>query len=173
MEEFFNLKTEDGKDVRCKVIMTFDSDDYSYVLYSVVDDLGNETEEISALRFELDDEGNMNDFASLETEEEWDMVSEVFNTMLGEEDDEEGEFFTVTDENGEEFVCEALHRFELKEFGKSYVLYSIADEDEEIGELFAAAYTPGENGEVVELHPIETDEEWEKVEEQLAFLQGE
>lgn len=171
MEEFFNITTEDGKIVRCKVIMTFDSDEHSYVLYSLVDDVGNETDEISALRFELDDEGNMIDFASLETEEEWDMVSEVFNTMIGDgSDEEEGEFFTVTDENGEEFVCKALYRFELKEFGKQYVFYSFVGE-KEVDEIFAAAYTPGENGEIVELHPIELDEEWDKVEEQLELLQ--
>lgn len=172
MEELFYLQTEDGNKQQCKVVLTFDSDEHSYVIYSFIDEEGNESEDVSALRYELDDEGNMTDFSDLETEEEWEMVEEVLNTFIADSNDEDSEFFTVTDENDQELLCEVLYKFELKEFGKHYVLYSVAEEDEEIGELFAAEYTPGENGEVAQLHPIETEEEWEKVEEQLAFMQG-
>lgn len=172
MEDFFYLPTENGEQQQCKVVMTFDSDEHSYVIYSLIDFDGNESEEVSALRFELDDEGNMTDFSEIETEEEWEMVTEVLNTFIADSE-EESEFFTATDENGEEFHCEVLYKFELQEFGKSYLFYSIVDEENDLGELFAAQYTPGENGEVVELHPIETEKEWKKVEQQLALLKGE
>lgn len=168
-EQYFNVITEDGSEQQCKVVFTFDTDDYSYVLYAVVED-GVESEEISALRYELDEEGKMTDFAPLETEEEWDMVEEVLNTLVAEFGDDEENYFTIFDEDGEEIECEVLHRFELKEFNKSYILYTFADQDSEVGEIFAAAYVPGENGEIEELLPIESDEEWEKVEKELEFI---
>lgn len=168
-EQYFKIQLEDGTEQQCKVIITFDSEEHSYVLYSMVDEGGNDSEEISALRFELDENGKMTGFTSLETEEEWEMVDEVLNTLIAEFGDGEEDFFTISDENDEEIVCEVIHRFELKEFNKSYILYTFADQ-EEIGEIFAAAYIAGDKGEVQDLLPIETDEEWDKVEQELQSL---
>lgn len=168
-EQYFKVQLEDGSEQQCRVVFTFDSDDYSYVLYALVDDNGVESEEISALRYELGENGEMTDFASLETEEEWDMVDEVLNTLVAEFGEGEEDYFTISDENGEEVVCEVIHRFEMEESGKSYILYMCGDQ-EEIGEIFAAAYVAGENGEVQDLLPIDSDEEWAKVEEELESL---
>lgn len=168
-EQLFKVQMEDGSEQLCRAVMTFDAEDHSYVLYALVDENGNEGEEISALRFELNEEGEMTDFTSLETEEEWEMVDEVLNTLIAEFGEGEEDFFTVSDENGEEVVCEVLHRFQLSEFDQSYILYTFA-EQEEPGEIFAAAYVPGENGEVLDLLPIESDEEWTKVEAELQSL---
>ncbi|KKK33111.1 hypothetical protein WQ57_24540 [Mesobacillus campisalis] len=77
---------------------------------------------------------------------------------------------TVVDENGNEQLCEVLFTFDSEEFGKSYVLYypigAEEDEDEEI-EIHASAFTPTEDNQDGELMPIETDEEWDMIEEML------
>lgn len=95
--------------------------------------------------------------------------------MVHEHDHEE-QHITVVDEDGNEQLCEVIHTFYSEEFDKNYVLYSIvgADEDEEGQiEIFASAFTPAENGEDGELQPIETEEEWALVEEELRALEEE
>lgn len=78
---------------------------------------------------------------------------------------------TVIDENGDEQLCEILFTFDSDEFNKSYVLYypigAEEDENEEI-EIFAASYIPSEDNEQGDLKPIETDEEWDMIEEILS-----
>ncbi|AZB43719.1 DUF1292 domain-containing protein [Bacillus sp. FJAT-42376] len=77
---------------------------------------------------------------------------------------------TVVDENGNEQLCEILFTFESDEFKKSYVLYypiSSEDQDEEDVEIHASSFTPSENGEDGELQPIETEEEWDMIEEMM------
>lgn len=75
---------------------------------------------------------------------------------------------TFIDEEGNEILCEILFTFESEEFNKSYVLfYPVADAEGEDIEVMAAAYSPTENGEG-ELLPIETDEEWDLIEDVLA-----
>ncbi|GAM16130.1 DUF1292 domain-containing protein [Mesobacillus selenatarsenatis] len=77
---------------------------------------------------------------------------------------------TVVDESGNEQLCEVLFTFDSEEFGKSYVLYypmgADDSEDEEI-EIHASAFTPSEDNEDGELMPIETDAEWDMIEEML------
>ena len=83
---------------------------------------------------------------------------------------------TVVDENGNEQLCEILFTFASEEFGKSYVLYyplGEQDDEEEI-EIHASAFTPSEDGQDGELQPIETEEEWDMVEEMVnTFLDEE
>lgn len=84
---------------------------------------------------------------------------------------------TVIDEQGNEQLCEVLFTFESEEFGKSYVLYyplgSDENDDEEI-EIHASSFNPSEDGEDGELQPIETEEEWDLIEEMLnTFLDEE
>jgi len=83
---------------------------------------------------------------------------------------------TIVDEEGNEQLCEVLFTFESDKFGKSYVLYypigAEENEDEEI-EIHASSFIPGETEEG-ELMPIETDEEWDLIEEMLnTFLEEE
>jgi uncharacterized protein YrzB (UPF0473 family) len=83
---------------------------------------------------------------------------------------------TVIDEEGNEQLCEVLFTFESDKFGKSYVLYypigADENEDEEI-EIHASSFIPGDNEEG-ELMPIETEEEWDLIEEMLnTFLEEE
>lgn len=71
------------------------------------------------------------------------------------------------DEEGNEILCEILFTFDSKEFGKNYVLFYPASEKEgEEVSIMAASYTPTEDGNG-ELEHIETDEEWELIEDVL------
>jgi uncharacterized protein YrzB (UPF0473 family) len=83
---------------------------------------------------------------------------------------------TIVDEDGNEQLCEVLFTFDSEEFGKSYVLYYPvgADEDDQDDiEIHASAYVPGESEEG-DLMPVETDEEWDMIEEMLnTFLDEE
>lgn len=78
------------------------------------------------------------------------------------------EFITIIDEEGNEELYEILFTFDSDEYKKSYVIVypSGADEGEEI-ELTAFSYVEHENGETGELLSIESDEEWDMVEEVL------
>lgn len=63
----------------------------------------------------------------------------------------------------------------MQNFDKSYVLYFPAGkgEDEEI-EILASSYIQDEEGKQGQLKPVETDEEWDMIEEILAtFLADE
>lgn len=87
------------------------------------------------------------------------------------------ENITIVDENGNEQLCNVLFTFESEEFGKSYVLYypigAEEDENEEI-EIHASSFTPNENGEDGDLLPIESEAEWDMIEEMLnTFLDNE
>jgi uncharacterized protein YrzB (UPF0473 family) len=77
---------------------------------------------------------------------------------------------TVVDENGNEQLCEVLFTFDSEEFGKSYVLYypiGAEDSDDEEIEIHASSFIPTEDNKDGELMPIETDEEWDMIEEML------
>ncbi|MEO4052193.1 DUF1292 domain-containing protein [Solibacillus sp. CAU 1738] len=167
-EQFFKVLNDAGEEVLCRVIFTFDAEEYSYVLYTIE---GEENPEVSALRFELDDNGEIGELSPLETEEEWEMVQEVLNTLVDEFSDDQDNYMTITNEAGEDLICHILHRFDAN--GKSYLFYAIDDEDNEgeaPSEVFASAYIAGDNGEVSELLPIESDEEWAMIEQVLASL---
>ncbi|MGY3725593.1 Uncharacterized protein YrzB, UPF0473 family [Granulicatella balaenopterae] len=82
---------------------------------------------------------------------------------------------TIIDEQGNEILHEILFTFESEDFGKSYVLLYPAGipEDEDV-ELQAFSYVESEEGMEGELLPIETEEEWDMVEEVLnTFLADE
>lgn len=82
---------------------------------------------------------------------------------------------TVVDEQGNEQLCEVLFTFDSEEFGKSYVLYypiGAEEDDEDDIEIHASAFMPNDEGEDGELMPVETDEEWDMIEEMLnTFLE--
>ncbi|MFA5543965.1 MAG: DUF1292 domain-containing protein [Bacilli bacterium] len=72
------------------------------------------------------------------------------------------------DEEGNEVLCEILFTFDSEEFNKSYVLfYPVGDEEAEEIEVLAASYVPLEDGTVGELNDIESEEEWQLIEETL------
>jgi len=75
----------------------------------------------------------------------------------------------VIDEEGNEVLHEVVLTFHNEEFGKSYVIYKLPGDDND--EVFASSYdeTQEDGG---DLKPIESDEEWDMVEEVLnSFLE--
>lgn len=85
--------------------------------------------------------------------------------------DREMETFIVTDELGKEITCQIIMTFDSDEFNKSYVVYQIVGD--ESGEYFAASFNPDE-GDEGHLGQIESDEEWDFIEEVLeSFLEEE
>ncbi|UUV23126.1 MULTISPECIES: DUF1292 domain-containing protein [Lysinibacillus] len=168
----FMIIGKDGKEQQCRVVITFDAEDKSYVLFSLLDETGQEIPgDLSAMTFDYDDNtGEMTNLQPVETDAEWEMINEVVLTLL-DEFEEEPQLITVTDEEGKDQVCEVIHTFSSEQFGKSYVLYVPAtDEPIDERDIFAAQYIAGNEGQIEELYPIESDEEWEFVEEVLNNL---
>jgi uncharacterized protein YrzB (UPF0473 family) len=79
--------------------------------------------------------------------------------------------FTVIDENGKEIEYEVVLTFKNDEFNKSYVIYKLPGDENE--EVFAAIYDESDSsgGDLIQ---IETEEEWDMVDEVLnSFLDEE
>ena len=84
-EQIFILKNDAGEEQRCRVVFNFETDDHSYVLFTLIDDEGESISDVTALRYELDENGEMAGFEDLETEEEWAMVEKVLASLSTEQ----------------------------------------------------------------------------------------
>ncbi|MFC4558903.1 DUF1292 domain-containing protein [Virgibacillus kekensis] len=85
---------------------------------------------------------------------------------------EEKERIIIPDENGEEHLFEVLFTFDVDQNEQSYIAVVPAEqkEDEEV-EVYAFRYEEKEQeDDDLALFPIESDEEWEMVEEMLNTL---
>lgn len=85
------------------------------------------------------------------------------------------EFITLVDEEGNEELYQILLTFESDEFEQSYVIVypANASEDDEL-ELFAFRYEDPDQGLEGKLSDVETDEEWDMIEEVIgAFMEDE
>lgn len=78
----------------------------------------------------------------------------------------EEELLTLFDEEGNEVLYRKLLEFYHPEFKKTYIILAEegADEEEEI-ELIPMINESSEDGEGGKLLPVETDEEWDMIEE--------
>lgn len=87
----------------------------------------------------------------------------------------EDEFITLVDPEGNEELYEILLTFESDEFEKSYVLvYPAGKADDEEVDIFAFAYDDSDEGLEGQLIEIESEEEWDMIEEVLgAFTEDE
>jgi len=80
---------------------------------------------------------------------------------------EEDRRLVITDEKGNEIEMEIMFTFEKD--GKNYVVYHDPSKEGEMMDVFASIYDDQGN-----LFPIESDEEWEMIEEMLeAFANDE
>lgn len=85
---------------------------------------------------------------------------------------EPNERIIIPDEDGEEHLFETLFTFNVDETNASYVAVTPVEqaEDEEV-EVFAFRYEEkGKDENDLALYPIETEEEWNMVEEMLNTL---
>ncbi|WP_068674417.1 DUF1292 domain-containing protein [Oceanobacillus sp. Castelsardo] len=79
----------------------------------------------------------------------------------------------VPDENGEEHLFEVLFTFDVDQTGNSYIaVVPVEQADDEEVEVYAFRYEETEKEDIT-LFPIESDEEWEMVEEMLNTLADE
>jgi uncharacterized protein YrzB (UPF0473 family) len=84
---------------------------------------------------------------------------------------EERERIIIPDDNGEEHLFEVLFTFDVDETNESYIAVVPVEqsEDEEV-EVYAFRYEEKGDEEDLSLFPIESDEEWDMVEEMLHTL---
>lgn len=87
----------------------------------------------------------------------------------------EENYITLIGEDGSEELFRILFTFDSEDYGKSYVLLVPAEESEEDEVLVQAyAYKEAEEGGMGELGEIDSDEEWDMIEEVLnTFLDEE
>lgn len=76
--------------------------------------------------------------------------------------------FVVINEEGKEFQCEALATFESEITGKTYILYTDNTLDDEGNMKVYASIFDETNP--TNLQPIETEEEWNMVDEVLSEI---
>ncbi len=78
----------------------------------------------------------------------------------------------VTNEKGEEVVCDILFTFDSEETNKSYIVYTdnTKDDDGKV-RVFASVYNP--NDAKTKLEDIKTEKEWKVIETILQTLQEE
>ncbi|RPF55543.1 DUF1292 domain-containing protein [Aquisalibacillus elongatus] len=83
---------------------------------------------------------------------------------------DENERIIIPDENGEEHLFDILFTFDVDETEKSYLVAVPAEQNEdEEQEVFAFRFEENdENEDDLTLYQIETDQEWEMIEEMLA-----
>lgn len=88
---------------------------------------------------------------------------------------DEKERIIIPDENGEEHLFEVLFTFDVDETNHSYIaVVPVEQKDDDEVEVYAFRYEEKDKDENdLALFPIETDEEWELVEEMLNTLADE
>ena len=78
----------------------------------------------------------------------------------------------ITNDLGEELVCDVLFTFDSDETNKSYIVYTdnTLDENRNI-KVYASIFDPNDDN--TKLEPIETEKEWKIIENILETLQEE
>lgn len=85
--EIIYIPDEDGNEEEFEVIIKFEVDgsDSKYMMVVPLASDNDEEDEVYAFRYE--EEGDDLKLYTIEDEEEWNMVEETFNTLLGEMED--------------------------------------------------------------------------------------
>lgn len=88
---------------------------------------------------------------------------------------DEKERIIIPDENGEEHLFEVLFTFDVDKTNQSYIaLVPVEQKDDEEVEVYAFRYEEkGDDDNDLSLFPIESDDEWDMVEEMLNTLADE
>ncbi len=84
--------------------------------------------------------------------------------------DDRGRYFTVADNDGNTTEYEILFTFDSDETKKSYIVFTDNNLDKE-GNITTYAATYDKMGEKLELNDIETEKEWNLIENLLAQIE--
>lgn len=85
-------------------------------------------------------------------------------------DNERGKTFTVTDNEGNTIEYEILFTFDSDETKKSYIVFTDNNLDED-GSIITYAATYDKKGQELNLSDIETDKEWNIIENLLSGIE--
>ncbi|WP_138752353.1 DUF1292 domain-containing protein [Paenibacillus sinopodophylli] len=86
--EIIYIPDEEGNEEEFEVIMKFEVDGSDQKYMMVVPLTGENEEEDEVYAFRYEEEGDDLKLYTIEDEEEWNMVEETFNTLLGEMEEE-------------------------------------------------------------------------------------
>ncbi|HDR7792104.1 TPA: DUF1292 domain-containing protein [Bacillus luti] len=91
-ENQITIVDEKGNEHLCQIIFTFDAEKFgkkSYVVFSPIGEVDEDGDQIyDAMAFEQNEEESGGTLLPIESEEEWEMVQEMFETLAEEEDGE-------------------------------------------------------------------------------------
>ncbi|MEH7456658.1 hypothetical protein CON65_00270 [Bacillus pseudomycoides] len=92
-ENQITIVDEKGNEHLCEIIFTFDAEKFgnkSYVVFSPIGEVDEDGDPIyDAMAYEQSEDESGGTLLPIESEEEWEMVQEMFNTLAAEEDGEE------------------------------------------------------------------------------------
>ena len=87
----FTIKNDQGKEMECEVLFTFDSDETkkSYIVFTdnTIDGAGN----VKVYANTYDPEGKNMELGLIETKEEWDVIEKLLTSLQEEMSDEDEE----------------------------------------------------------------------------------
>jgi uncharacterized protein YrzB (UPF0473 family) len=78
--EYIFIENEDGVDEKYEIFYEFETDDNRYILL-VAADIPEEEEEAEVYAFKYIEEGEFVRLETIESDEEWEMIEDVFNTL--------------------------------------------------------------------------------------------
>lgn len=87
--EIIYIPDEEGNEEEFEVIMKFEVDDSDQKYMMVVPLIGEDDEEDEVYAFRYEEDGDDLKLYTIEDEDEWNMVEETFNTLLGELEEEQ------------------------------------------------------------------------------------
>ena len=87
--EIIYIPDEEGNEEEFEVIMKFEVDGSDQKYMMVVPLIGADEEEDEVYAFRYEEEGDDLKLYTIEDEEEWSMVEETFNTLLGEMEEQD------------------------------------------------------------------------------------
>lgn len=156
---------ENGNEIVFAVLQRFEANDKRFVLFAEEKEGGSE---VQAAVIVEDEEGN-EELEPVTEEADQEAVNAILEQLANatdEEDDDEA-YITVEDAEGNEITFTVVAKFSIGD--KNYVAF--VDENEEQPELQVATLTENGSGEQG-LAPVETEEEFVKVQEVLNEILG-
>ncbi|MBM7697927.1 DUF1292 domain-containing protein [Kurthia huakuii] len=152
---------ENGNEIVFAVIERFEANGKDFILFAEEKEGGSE---VQAAVIVVDADGN-EDLQPVESSEDQAVVAEVLERLSNGVDEENAEHIVAVDDNGNEITFVVIARFTVED--KTYVAF--VEEEVENPELQVAIIRENEAGEQG-LAPIESDEEFEKVQEILTEI---